>query len=258
VQKIGNIYVEQPGINPNLPGITAQFTELSGPTSEPQPTVVPIDAGPSSCTVTQTTRPTASASRVLPRLMSVSAGTITMVGAMSLVLAPQVYSLGDGGTSVRYAVPPGSTGFPPGQPLTITASGATVPAFSLAISVPTAIAVTQPDLNASPLTIVRSMDLPIAWTGGGPVGNVNFSLLQDVGGTTIDVQCSAPSSAGHGVIPASALSYLIPTGQGGAYGPLGAAFGVGSSSVVNLTAYDWRVRAVAEPPDLVVGSATIE
>jgi hypothetical protein len=263
VQKVGNIYVEPPAMpgGPATPGIMAVFAEAAGPaTPVPQSTLLKVDAGTGSCTVSQSTTPTGGTPS-LPSVTPASAGTITMVGSQqSLVLVPQLRSLGDRGSSLIYTAPPGAMGFLPGHSLTITASGATVPAFSVSITVPTAITVTQPDLKVlgcsstgcpPPLTISRTLDFPITWTGGGPAGDVHFEFVQIVGGTNMVIDCSAPSSAGHSVIPVSALSYLTPTSAG-------VSFGVNSVSLELLTVQDWTIRLVAEPPDFVETEVTVE
>jgi hypothetical protein len=166
-----------------------------------------------------------------PVSASVSAGTIALVGDQrSALLVPEAKPLAKGGSSVGYALSPDSMHFAPGDALTITASGDTVPAFSAEITVPNSITLTQPDLFSSSLTVVRSKDFPVAWTGGGPAGDVTVEFNQGVGATRTVVQCSVPAGGGRAVVPASALGYLTATTELGS-GGFGAAFGVWSSSV---------------------------
>jgi hypothetical protein len=180
-----------------------------------------------------------------------------MVGSPeSLVLVPQLQSDGDGGTTVRYTVPSVSRNFLPGSSVTVRASGATVPAFSTAITVPTAITLTQPNLQAPSTTIARSADFAIAWTGGGPAGTVNFQLGQGDGENNTTVYCSAPSGAGALLIPASALGYLTPTSELGPADQSG--WSVYSASEHVLTVEDWTIRVLAEPPDFVEGTVVVE
>jgi hypothetical protein len=240
-------------------GIAAAFAETLVPgTQVPQTTVLEIDAGAGSCTVTQLTPPT-TGRYTAPVVASVSAGTITLVdGQKSALLMPQVQLLADGGSSLGYALSPDSMGFPPGDTLTIAASGATVPPFSVEITVPNAVTLVQPDLRSSSPTVVRSMDLPLVWTGGGPTGDVTFGLTQDVGATTTNVSCRSPASTGRGVIPASALGYLTASSASSSGSDGGAAFGIYSSSVKYLTVQDWQIRIVAEPPDRVESTVSVE
>ncbi|HXX38513.1 MAG TPA: hypothetical protein VEP50_10275 [bacterium] len=85
----------------------------------------------------------------------------------------------------------------------------------------------EPDFaltDASVLTVARSVDLAVAWTaGGGYAGSFQFMISQTVGPTRTSVVCSFPTSAGSGVVPASALEYLTPSDEldGGALGELG-------------------------------------
>jgi hypothetical protein len=91
--------------------------------------------------------------------------------------------------------------------------------------------------------------------GGGPTGsNVTFGFIQSVGATTTVVSCSSPASAGSGVIPSSALSYLTATNEPSSE----PAFGIGSSSVASVTVQDWEIRIVAEPPDFVEFVVAVE
>jgi hypothetical protein len=110
----------------------------------------------------------------------VSAGTITIAGGQTpIVLTPQVQTLPDGGSFLDYSggLNLGASPISPGDALTITSSGATVPAFSIDITVPEAISITHPDPSSvTPLAVDRSMDLPIAWTGGGSTGSVTSGI----------------------------------------------------------------------------------
>ena len=47
----------------------------------------------------------------------------------------------------------------------------------------------EPDLSVSPLAVVRSKDLSVTWTGGGPTGDVTFGFTQGIGATTTNVNC---------------------------------------------------------------------
>jgi hypothetical protein len=260
-QKAGNIYVEQPGMPGTFfaAGIAAAFGETLVPATQvPQATVLEIDAGAGSCIVTQLTTPTTG--HFTPAVVaSVSAGTITLVdGQKSALLIPQVQPLADGGSSLGYVLSPASMRFLPGDTLTISASGATVPAFSAEIIVPKAVTLIQPDLRSSSLTVVRSRDLPVVWTGGGATGEVTFGLNEDVGATTTSVSCRSPASTGRAVIPASALGYLTASSASSSGPDGGAAFGIYSSSVKYLTVQDWRIRIVAEPPDHIASIVSVE
>lgn len=259
-QKIGNVYVEPPG-QPNTffaSGLAASFIEMSGAGTGSTPTtVLKVEAEGSSCTVTQWMVSTSDpAARV--ELSVVSAGTLAFAGGQkAALLVPEIQQGPDGEPSVSYALSPSFGGFAPGDAVSITASGADVPPFVAEITVPGAIRVVQPDLSASSLTVQRSDDLPVTWTGGGPVGEVTFGINEGVGRTSTEITCSTPSSRGRGVIPAAALAYLTPASAWISASD-GAAFGVYTASATHLTVQDWSIRVVAEPPGSIVYMATIE
>lgn len=259
-QKRGNIMVEPPRQRGTFlaAGIAAAFAEELVPGSpDCQTTVHEIAAEVGSCTVKQWTTPT-TGRYTFPVSAPASAGTITLVGDQkSALLVPEVKPLAKGGSSVRYALSPDSMHFAPGDALTITASGDTVPPFSAEITVPNSITLTQPNLTSSSLTVVQSKDFAVAWTGGGPAGDVTLEFNQRVGATMTVVQCSAPAGGGRAVVPASALGYLTATTELSS-GVFGTAFGVHSSSVKTLTVQDWSIRLVAEPPDFVESNITVE
>jgi hypothetical protein len=219
-----------------------------------QPAVLLVeDAGASSCAVEQVPFPEPAAGGT-----QVSAGTITVTGGSATkTLMPVAAMSKDGGAAEGY-LPLGNAGtISPGDTLTITASGATVPAFSASIAEPDIIAITEPELaDASSFTFSRSSDLAVAWTGGGAVGSLTVAIGQIVGGTITTVACVFPESAGSGVIPAAALGLLMPSTAlpGGALG--GTSLTFTTSADQEVTAGDWTI-AVSIQNSLDVGADTI-
>jgi hypothetical protein len=232
--------------------VSAVFMEGAGSPPVVHSTLLELDAGTTSCKVQQLTT-----SGVDERIWA-SAGTLTITGGQApVVLAPVVDSLTDGGLAFTYDVSTVATPISPGDSLTITATGATVPAFSVDLVVPQPVTLTSPDpagaMSASGWTISRSRDLPFAWTGGS-TGNVRFWVGQSVGATSTIIDCEAPASSGSGVIPAAALGYLTPAPAG--YNGPSASFGI--SSRQEFTVDGWDITVAALPFDSLDSAVTIE
>jgi hypothetical protein len=97
--------------------------------------------------------------------------------------------------------------------LTFTAAGGVVPAFSETFCGPVSATITKP---ASPpgvgpgggLTIDRSADLDVEWTGGA-VGDLEIVLTDDSdAATTIAVHCLFTGASGQGTVPKAALAKI--------------------------------------------------
>jgi hypothetical protein len=131
---------------------------------------------------------------------------------------PITITPGSSGAYSYFSPSPGDPTITGGSALTVSGSGATVPAFTAAITMPDDIAVTMPAQPASfttPIAVSRSADLAIAWTGGG-VGDVSVVAEQQVSTNTFTmISCSFPSSAGSGTVPAAALADFASTDAGG-------------------------------------------
>jgi hypothetical protein len=90
-----------------------------------------------------------------------------------------------------------------GETLTVSAAGADVPAFSATVIGPANSTVTMPaDPSPAMLTVDRSMDLTLAWTGGSQTLKVD---VVTVGAT---IECRFSASAGTGTISKSLLGML--------------------------------------------------
>jgi hypothetical protein len=97
--------------------------------------------------------------------------------------------------------------------LTFTAAGGVVPAFSETFCGPVSATITKP---ASPpgvgpgrgLTIDRSADLGVEWTGGA-VGDLEVVLTDDSDApTTVAVHCLFTGASGRGTVPKAALAKI--------------------------------------------------
>ena len=98
----------------------------------------------------------------------------------------------------------------PGAALTFAAAGGAVPMFSETFCGPAAATITKP--AAAPgaaLTIDRTADLPVAWTGGA-VGDLEIVLREEGGavGSSVEVRCFFTGSAGQGTVPKAALAKM--------------------------------------------------
>lgn len=134
---------------------------------------------------------------------AVSAGTLTISGG----------NLG-GGTAVTpdssnaYNYTAMGSMFSAGQTLTVSASGATVPAFGPeSVVAPPSIVITAPTANGGTYTIPTSADLSVVWTGGQAGSQVLFE-----GSNTSNPQsyftCTWDGAAGRGTVPQAVLAGL--------------------------------------------------
>jgi hypothetical protein len=145
----------------------------------------------------------------------VSAGTLTLSGGTmgtGVTLAP-----GDGPANPDfYAYNDDSTlFFSAGQTLTVSASGATVPAFGpesiVAAALPVLVA---PTPVSGFYRIPTSADLVVEWTGGQAGGTFTFSALGADG--TRYLSCEWPALLGQGTIPRAILAPFAGTSNDGA------------------------------------------
>lgn len=96
-----------------------------------------------------------------------------------------------------------------GTQLTVSAAGATVPAFSANVTAPTQVQLTSPTPPApgAKLQLYRNQPLSFGWAGSS-VGTLQVT----VGSLTVGapyVMCQFPASQGSATIPASTLSNLL-------------------------------------------------
>jgi hypothetical protein len=129
-----------------------------------------------------------------------SAGRITISdGHMNLTMDP------DDDRSYGYAPPAtGGAAFAAGATLSVSAAGDDVPAFAGKAAVLPRPLVAKADYSA----IDVSVDLVVAWTGGGPGGRVVFFSETDDPVTIGELNCSFDPAAATGTIPAAALQLL--------------------------------------------------
>lgn len=105
-----------------------------------------------------------------------------------------------------------------GEPVSVSAPGAEVPAFSAQVIAPSQVTITAPALPAggAHLAIDRAKDFPVAWSSGGS-GQVELRiaiLSMDPSSTpSYELDCDFPSSAGTAMVPSAALS-LLPKDSG--------------------------------------------
>jgi len=109
--------------------------------------------------------------------------------------------------------------FAPGDVLSVSSAGGTVPAFpTQALAAPGAITVTMPEPDdAGTLVIPTSQSLAVTWTGGVTGDHVIFTLNAFfASGASASTACSWDAAAGQGTVPPSALAPLVAgTAQAG-------------------------------------------
>lgn len=133
-----------------------------------------------------------------------SAGTLSITGGLAPVSlvpnAQSVYPLATGLQSLWNG----------GQMLTVSASGAVVPAFTTTLQAPGAVRVSAPVLPAAParLTVPRNAPLMFSWTGG--TSTVQITLIQTSATTSTALAGSFAASAGSAVLAPAALAQLTP------------------------------------------------
>jgi hypothetical protein len=154
-----------------------------------------------------------------------SAGMITVTGGSQPVsLVPDAtgkYTSANGGIDL----------FTGGEMITVTAAGATVPAFTATLVAPAPINLTAPAQPTSgPLLVDRTKDLVFTWMNGG-VGTVMVSLAGT--GGPASMSCTFPSAAGTGTIPQAALATLPPSSKG--------PFGIGATSAQLIDTGGWKI-----------------
>jgi hypothetical protein len=98
----------------------------------------------------------------------------------------------------------------PKAALTFIAAGGGLPAFSETFCGPVSATITKP--AAAPgaaLTIDRTSDLAVQWTGGA-VGDLEILLRDDggAGATSVEVRCFFTGASGQGTVPQAALAKI--------------------------------------------------
>ena len=144
------------------------------------------------------------------RLIAKSAGNIHIVGGKVPAPGALLYYSVDHYSTISGTM----TWFAPGDAFTATAAGADVPAFTTpSVNAPADVTITAPvceKIECPIVTIDRSVDLDVTWTGGN-ASQLDASLLSDaVGVGSVSVTCRFNALDGHGVVPKEALAKLYP------------------------------------------------
>lgn len=144
----------------------------------------------------------------------VSAGNLTLSGgARTITLMPRAdkgYTVSSDGTQALWSG---------GEMLSFSATGADVPAFTASLVAPGPIAITSPTApsGGGKLSVSRTSDLTMTWTGGGSAQfRGGITAVYNNGASSAAVVCTAPASAGSFTIPASLIGQLpqSPTSAG--------------------------------------------
>ncbi|HTL35583.1 MAG TPA: hypothetical protein VL326_20785 [Kofleriaceae bacterium] len=158
----------------------------------------------------------------------VSGGTVTITGLTQAVTMMPASDKMYAPVSSQQALYTG------GETITVNATGADAPAFTLSLTAPARASITAPAKPSSGgLTIDRAHDFAVSWTGGG--GKV-YLYISGPSGTNSTISCGFDASAGTGTIPAAALM-MVPAGTG--------SFNTSSLSVKSTDIGDWRFYAQA-------------
>jgi hypothetical protein len=137
--------------------------------------------------------------------------------------------------------------FAAGQTLTVTGSGATVPAFaSESVMTPALVTLTEPAADAGSYTIRTTAALSVSWTGGQSGAQMLFEGVESTG--TSYFVCQWDASAGQGTVPQTVLSGFA--NQSSAY------IIYGQYLTTTFTAGSYSVSLIAVP--FTGGSASFE
>jgi hypothetical protein len=168
----------------------------------------------------------------------VSAGTLTLSGGTMGTGVP--VTPGDGPANPDfYAYDGDSIQLRAGQTLTVSASGATVPAFGPASIVAPALPVlVAPAAVSGFYTIPTSADLVVEWTGGEAGGTFSF-VAQGADGTRY-LECEWPASLGQGTIPRAILAPFAGTSNDGA------TIDYGQQVATSFTAGEYTISMTAQ------------
>jgi hypothetical protein len=138
--------------------------------------------------------------------LDVQAGTLT-VGGSSLTDASVPWE-------ARHAYQRGTPSalFAENDRLSVSATGADVPAFEQSIVGPGRIELQSPSLpDAGALSISPQSELPFTWSGGQPDTKVVVTITGNDGTKTASIACEFDASTGHATVPAEAMQAM--TGQ---------------------------------------------
>jgi hypothetical protein len=134
--------------------------------------------------------------------VGVSAGTLTISGGSvgtAVTVSPD--------SSNNYDYQASGTLFVAGQTLTVSATGATVPAFGpVSIVAPGLLALTAPGATSGAYTIPTTSDLKVAWAGASPNAQVIFEGVTNSSSSYFT--CVWDASLGGATVPQAMLTSL--------------------------------------------------
>lgn len=169
------------------------------------------------------------------------AGTITLQAGTSPI---SVTTRGDG-SYLEYRNTSGSD-FMPGQSVSISAAGSSVPKFASALTLPTGtFAVQSPNASRADLlwAINKTQDFTVTWTPLAANTTARLELTQDLDSNRgIYIECSFPGMRGTGVVPQVLLANLQLTSGTSHVG--GIMIGPGVSANVKPTGWDIDVIGI--------------
>lgn len=138
----------------------------------------------------------------------VSAGTLTLSGGK--LASPLTFATSSEGT---YAIDDIKLDLDPGETMTVSASGATVPSFSQSLVAPPALVLTKPSPGSGgQYSIATSAELSVAWSGGQAGDSVYLQGYS--GGSAYYFECTWDATAGQGTVPKALLTPLAGVGTG--------------------------------------------
>jgi hypothetical protein len=172
----------------------------------------------------------------------VSAGTITVSDPW---LSPPV-TLTPMSTTNSYQYSSSSPGFTAGQTITVTASGATVPAFGPeGVAAPQLTQLTTPQITPDSGTVIipTGADLVVTWSGGQAGATM---LLEAAGSNGQDyTYCTWNGSDGKGIVPAATLKPFSGTSGYVVYGQYNTTSFYAGPYAISLTALPYTGGAVS-------------
>jgi hypothetical protein len=142
-----------------------------------------------------------------------SAGVVTVGGTT------QPFSISPAADSTYAAATTMTQLWTEGATIDFAASGDVVPAFSGSVVGVASLTLTSPSLASGSITVDRTKDLAVTWTGGAAgTATAMLTRLEQVGAAShsVTVACTWAPSAATGTVPAAALQ-AIPAGPMGSF-----------------------------------------
>jgi hypothetical protein len=131
-----------------------------------------------------------------------------------------------------------------GETITVTATGAEVPAFSASATAPAPVQITQPAKVPAGTVVMfdRTQDFPVSWVpgSGGELHAMVVVNSQTAGEYQRQIDCAFQATAGSGVIPVAALT-MLPAGRSGYYDVRGRAL---TTITVGAYAVDVELQSI--------------